>query len=93
VRMLLVRRVLGPSVGRQLAIYAGPAAAAISMATAVSLCSRALPAWGAAPRLGILVPLGVAVYGSALALFAPRATKSLVNQVRRFRGNSAGTGR
>lgn len=88
-RVLLVRRVLGPSVRRQLAIYAGPAAAAVVMGAVLFLVGRLLPAWVPAVRLGLLVPLGVAVYGAALALLAPRAFRSLRGQVARLRGQVA----
>jgi O-antigen/teichoic acid export membrane protein len=52
-------------------------AAALAMAAAVALADRMLPTLGAAARLALLVPFGVAVYGGLLFLFA----RPLVDEV------------
>lgn len=86
VRVVLVARVLGAPVGRQLAIYAGPAGAAVVMAAAVWGAGVLLGGWPAAARLAVLVPLGIVIYLGVLRVLAPGTARSLLGAARRAKG-------
>ncbi|MCR9179342.1 MAG: lipopolysaccharide biosynthesis protein [Erythrobacteraceae bacterium] len=69
--ILLSRRVLGLQIGALMRAIAPPLAAALAMAAGVALGLHWLPPVIDLLALGIVVPLGVALYGAALHLIAP----------------------
>jgi O-antigen/teichoic acid export membrane protein len=69
--ILLSRRVLGLQIGALMRAIAPPLAAALAMAAGVALGLHWLPPVIDLLALGIVVPLGVALYGAVLHLIAP----------------------
>jgi PST family polysaccharide transporter len=82
VRLTLVRRVLGVTIRKHVAILWGPLTAAGIAAAAAWGLTIVLPAWPAAVRLLIEVPVGAVVYLGALRLLAPSLVATIVGQVR-----------
>jgi lipopolysaccharide exporter len=80
VRTTIACRVLRLPARRLLPAYR-PLLAAILMAAVVWTSSLAVPAWPAAARLALLVPLGAAVYVVLLRLIAPSTVDTLIRVV------------
>jgi lipopolysaccharide exporter len=80
VRTTIACRVLRLPARRLPAAYR-PMLAAVLMAAVVFASGLVIPAWPAAVRLALLVPLGVAVYGVTLRLIAPSTVDTLIRVV------------
>jgi PST family polysaccharide transporter len=91
IRLLVVTRVLGVSLRRQLAEFVRPVAAASAAAVLLWALAQIVPAWPPAVRLLVLVPVALGIYGVALRVVAPQIFTSAVELVRTRRLVEEGT--
>ena len=70
VRLLIVCRVLGTTMGQHARALAGPLAAAAVTAVVVAVADRSLPDWPSVLRIGLCLPVAVLLWAAALWLFA-----------------------